>query len=71
MAVLQKKIPSGPTHLVVTERGSNKHQGRRWVDIAFEVYPKVSIKNVERLKWLYTSDGVHYINMPPAFPVKS
>ena len=44
--------------------------GRR-VDVVFDVYREVSIKNVERLKRVSASDGVHYKNKLPACTVKS
>ena len=74
MAVLQKlKIPSGATFLVVAERVFEMvtSTGSRRVDIVFDVYREVSIKNVERLKRVSTSDGVHYKNILPAYTVKS
>jgi len=74
MAVLQKlKIPSGATFLVVTERVFEvvTSTGSRRVDVVFDVYRDVSIKNVERFKRVSTSDGVHYKNILPAYTVKS
>lgn len=74
MAVLQKlKIPSGATFQVVAERvfESVTSTGSRRVDIVFDVYREVSIKNVERLKRVSASDGVQYKNILPAFTVKS
>ena len=35
----------------------------RRVDVEFDVYREVSVKNVERLKRLSTSDGVYYQNI--------
>ena len=74
MAVLQKlKIPSGATFLVVAERVFElvTSTGSRRVDVVFDVYREVSIKNVERLKRVSTSDGVQYKNILPAYTVKS
>ena len=72
MAVLQKlKIPSGATFLVVAERVLLTSTGSRCVDVVFDVYREVSIKNVERLKIVSTSDGVQYKNILPAYTVKS
>ena len=45
--------------------------GSRRVDVVFDVYREVSIKNVERLKRVSMSDGVHYKNILPACTVKS
>ena len=53
MAVLQKlNIPSGVTFLVVAERVFEvaTSTGSWRVDVVFDVYCEVSIKNVERLK---------------------
>ena len=74
MAVLQKlKIPSGATFLVVAERVFElvTSTGSRRVDVVFDVYREVSIKNVERLKRASTSDGLQYKNILPAYTVKS
>ena len=74
MAVLQKlKIPSGATFLVVAERAFEVVEGTggRRVDEVFHVHGEVSIKTVERLKRVSTSDGVHYKNILPAYTVKS
>ena len=74
MAVLEKlKIPSGATFLVVAERVFElvTSTGSRRVDVVFDVYREVSIKNVERLKRVSTSDGVQYKNILPAYTVKS
>ena len=56
MAVLQKsKIPSGATFHVVAERVFElvMSTGSRRVDVVFDVYCEVSIKNVERYKSVY------------------
>ncbi|KAK3747396.1 hypothetical protein QZH41_012092, partial [Actinostola sp. cb2023] len=74
MAVLQKlKIPSGATFHVVAERVFElvTSTSSRRVDVVFDVYRAVSIKNVEILKRVSTSDGVQYKNILPAYMVKS
>ena len=79
MAVLQNlKTPSGATFLVVAERVFElvtstgvTSIGSRHVDVVFNVYREVSIKNVERLKIVSTSDVVQYNNGLPAYTVKS
>ena len=74
MAVLQKlKIPSGATFLLVAERVFEvvASTGSRHIHVVFDVYRELSIKNVERLKRVSTSDGVHYKNLLPAYKVKS
>ena len=45
--------------------------GSRRVDVVFDVYREVSIKNVETLKRVSTSDGVYYKDILPAYTVKS
>ena len=65
MAVLQKlKISSGATFLVVAERVFEvvTNTGSRRIDIVFDVYREVSIKNV---------DTVHYKNIFLAYKLKS
>ncbi len=74
MAVLQKmKIPSGATFSVVAERVFTvvASTGSKRVDVVFDVYRNVSIKNAERLKRLSASDALHYKNILPAYAVKS
>ena len=74
MAVLQKlKIPPGATFYVVAEIvfGLVTSTGSNRVDVVFDVYREVSIKNVERLKRVSSSDGVKCKNILPAYTVKS
>jgi len=74
MAVLQKmKIPSGATFHLVANRVFElvMSTGSKRVDVVFDVYREVSIKNVERSKRVSTSDGVQYKNILPAYTVKS
>ena len=74
MAVLQKlKIPSKATFQVVAERVFElvTSAGSRRVDIVFDVYREVSIKNVDSLKRVSTRDDVRYKNILPTYTVKS
>ena len=41
------------------------------IDVLFDMYHEVSIKNVERIKRVSTSDGVQYKNILPAYTGKS
>lgn len=45
--------------------------GSKHVDVVFNVYCDVSIKNVKRFKMVFTSDGKQYKNILPAYTVKS
>ena len=74
MAVLQKlKIPSGATFYMVAEKVFEMVTSTcsMRVDVVFDKYREVSIKNVERMKRVSTSDGVQYKNILPAYTVKS
>ena len=72
MAVLQKlKIPSGVTFYMVAERVFEVVTSTCSMRIDFDMYREVSIKNVERMKRVSTSDGVQYKNIRPAYTVKS
>ena len=74
MAVLQKlKILSGATFHVVAEKvfESVTSTSSNPVDVVFDVYRDVSIKNVERSKRVSVSDGIKYKNILPAYTVKS
>ena len=67
------KIPSGDTFRVVAERVFElvTSTSGRHADVVFNVYREVSIKNVERLKIVSTSDVVQYKKRLPAYTVKS
>lgn len=41
------------------------------IDVLFNMYHQVSIKNVERIKRVSTSNGVQHKNILPAYTVKS
>ena len=74
MAVWQKlKITSGAIFKVVMDRVFElvTSTGSRRVDVVFDVYCGVSIKNVERFQGQSTSDDVQYKNILPAYKVKS
>ena len=74
MAVVQKlKIPSGATFYMVAERviGVVTSTCSMCVDVVFDMYREVLIKNVERMRRVSTSDGVQYKNILPAYTVKS
>jgi hypothetical protein len=74
MAVLQKmKIPPGATFSVVAEKVfvAVMSMGSKRVDVVFDVYREVSIKNAERSKRRSTSDTLQYKNILPAYAVKS
>ena len=45
--------------------------GSKRVYVVFNVYRRVSIKNVERSKRVSTSDGVQHKNILPAYTAKS
>ena len=45
--------------------------GSRHADVVFDVYREVSIKVVERLERVSTSEDVHYKNILHAYTVKS
>ena len=71
MAVLQKlKILSGATFHVVAEKvfESVTSTSSNPVDVVFDVYRDVSIKNVERSKRVSVSDGIKYKNRDCQIP---
>ena len=75
MALLQKfKPPPGATFQVVSERlfeMVTSNNSKR-IDVVFDVYMQVSIKNVERSKRASSaSDGIKYKNILPGYKVKS
>ena len=74
MAVLQMlKIPCGATFYMVAERVFKMVMSTCSIriDVSFDMYHEVWIKNVERIKRVSTSDGVQYKNILPAYTVKS
>ena len=73
MAILQKlKIPSGATFYIVAERVFEivTSTCSMRVDVVFDMYRQVSIKNVERMKRVSASDAVQYKNILSAYTVK-
>ena len=74
MAVLQMlKIPCGATFYMVAERVFKMVSSTcsMRIDVLFDMYHEVWIKNVERIKRVSTSDGLQYKNILPAYTVKS
>ena len=75
MAVLKKlRFPPGATFRTVIEQVFNlvtSTEGKR-VDVVFDVYRDVSIKNVERFKKVCkAADGVKYKNILAVYVIKS
>ena len=74
MALLQRlKLTHGSTFRVVAENvfltvtSSNSNR----IDVVFDVYRDVSIKNAERSKRSSRQEGVRYKNILPSYQVKS
>ena len=72
MALLQRfQPPAGATFVVLADKifdAVTSNPGRR-VDVVFDVYFDVSIKNAERAKRSSCPDGVKYKNILPAYPI--
>ena len=65
--------PAGATFVVLADKildAVTSNPSRR-VDVVFDVYFYVSIKNAERAKKSSCPEGVKYKNILPAYPVKS
>ena len=74
MAELQSfKPPSGATFAVVADKLFTVLMSTpsKRIDVVFDVYKDVSIKNVERAKRKTGSDGIVYQNILPGFQVKN
>ena len=74
MAELQKfKPPPGATFAVVADRlfAALTSSPSKRVDVVFDVYKDISIKNVERSKRATGPEGVTYQNILPGFQVKN
>ena len=74
MALLQSfQPPAGATFVVLADKifDAVASNPSRRVDVVFDVYFDVSIKNVERAKRSSCPEGVKYKNILPAYPVKS
>ena len=68
MAILQKlKLPAGATFRLVAETNNTS----RRIDIVFDTYSDISIKNAERSKRSARSESVKYKNILPVHPIKS
>ena len=69
---LWSNVPCGRWESV-WEGNEHRQQARKrsFRRVSSNVYRRVSIKNVERLKRVSTSDGVRYKNILPAYTVKS
>ena len=75
MALLQKfKPPPSATFQVVSEKVFEMvtSTNSKRIDVVFDIYKQISIKNVERSKRAASgSDGIKYKNILPAYKVKS
>ena len=75
MALLQKfKPPPAATFQVVSEKVFEMvtSTNSKRIDVVFDIYKQISIKNVERSKRAASgSDGIKYKNILPAYKVKS
>ena len=68
------QLPAGATFAVLAERIFDlvtSCPSRQLVDVVFDVYFDVSIKNAERCKRSSTPEGVRYKNILPGYPIKS
>ena len=74
MALLQRfQPPAGATFVVLTDKifdAVTSNPSRR-IDVVFDVYFDVSIKNAERAKRSSCPEGVKYKNILLAYPIKS
>ena len=74
MAILQKlKLPAGATFRLVAVKvfsAVTSNTSRR-IDIVFDTYSDISIKNTERSKRSVCSESVKYKNILPGHPIKS
>ena len=74
MANLQKlKLPAAATFRLVAEKvfSAVTNNINRRIDIVFDTYPDVSIKNAKRSKRSARSESVRYKNILPGHPIKS
>ena len=74
MAILQKlKLPAGATFRLVAEKvfSAVTYNTSRRIDIVFDTYSDISIKNAESSKRSARSDSVKYKNILPGHPIKS
>ena len=74
MAILQKlKLPAGATFRLMAEKvfSAVTNNTSRRIDVVFDIYPDISIKNAERSKRSARSESVRYKNILPGHPIKS
>ena len=74
MALLQRFQPlAGATVVVLADKifDAVTSSPSRRIDVVFDVYFDVSIKNAERAKRSSCPEGVRYKNILPAYPIKS
>ena len=74
MAELQKfKPPSGATFAIVADKlfAALTSNPSKQVDVVFDVYKDISIKNIERSKRATGTKGVTYQNILPGYNVKN
>ena len=74
LAILQKlKLPAGATFRLVAEKvfSAVTNNTSRRIDIVFDTYSDVSIKNAERSKRSARSESVKCKNILPGHPIKS
>ena len=72
-ANLQKlKLPAGATFRLMAEKvfSAVTNNTSRRIDIVFDTYPDVSIKNAERSKRSVRSESVRYKDILPGHPIK-
>ena len=74
MAILQKlKFPAGATFRLMAEKvfSAVTNNTSRRIDVVFDTYPDISIKNAERSKRIARSESVRYKNILPGHPIQS
>ena len=74
MAILQKlKLPAGATFRLVAEKvfSAVTNNTSRRIDIVFDTYSDISIKNAEKSKRSARSESVKCKNILPGHPIKS
>ena len=74
MAMLQRfKLSTGTTFSVVAEKVFDivTSNDSRHIDVVFDVYQDISIKNGERTKRSSGSEGIRYKNIMPGYQIKT
>ena len=59
-------VVAGKVFDIVTSNNNSKH-----IDVVFDVYKDISIKNAERAKRSSGSEGVSYKNIMPGYQIKT